>query len=548
MYANKPWLKFYDKSVHASIDYPEKSLYSLFEEAVKNFGDNTAYNYYGQQCTYKQLGGLIGAFASALHGLGVKKGDRVAVMLPNCPQFVIAYFAIVRLGAIVVNTNPLYTEREIRHQANDSGAKAIITFVEAIPRVMAVKPQTGLENVILTSLQGQKPEELPEGSLWMQDIMATATGEIPQVNIDPKDDVAVLQYTGGTTGVSKGAMLTHFNLVSNAMQTLEWCDGVTTERIMTVLPLFHVYGMTCCMNFALITGGTMLLYPRFEPKEILEAIKQHQPSVFPGVPTMYTALLNHPDSEQYDLSVVGFFNSGAASMPLELAEKLKKRLAGTEAVYSEGYGLSEASPVTHTNPIHTLIKTGSIGIPYPDTECKVMDIETGLQEMAVGEPGELVIRGPQIMKGYWNKPEETGNTLRNGWLYTGDIAKMDEDGFFYIVDRKKDMIIAGGYNIYPRDIEEVLYEMPQIQEAVVAGVTDPYRGETVKAFIVLKEGQELTVEEVTEFCKKELAPYKVPKLIEFKKELPKSAVGKLLRRVLVEEEKQRVKEAEPKAE
>ena len=538
MYAKKPWLKFYG-AVRPHIDYPVRPLASLLEDAVQEFPDQNAYIYYGRQCTYRELGRLTHRLAGALHALGIKKGDRVAVMLPNCPQFVAAYYAVARLGAIVVNTNPMYTEREILHQVRDSGVETIVTFVEAAPRVLAVRDQTPLRHVILTSLQDKKPE-LPSGTLSMDDLLASAWPEVPPVEVNAREDVAVLQYTGGTTGISKGAMLTHYNLVSNAVQVNEWCAGVEMERILTVLPLFHVYGMTCCMNLALITGGTMILLPRFDAKEVLEAIKNYRPTFFPGVPTMYTAILNYPGLDQYDLTVVPFFNSGAAPMPLEVMEAIRRRLAGSNSAYSEGYGLSEASPVTHSNPITTTIKPGSIGVPYPDTGCRIVDLETGEGDMPVGEPGELIIQGPQVMKGYWNNPGETAKALRNGWLYTGDIARMDEDGYFYIVDRKKDLIIAGGYNIYPREVEEVLYELAQVKEAAVAGVPDRYRGETVKAYIVFKEGQTLTAEEVIQFCRTRLAAYKVPKLVEFREQLPKSAVGKLLRRQLVEEERQKL--------
>ncbi|MBS3948811.1 MAG: long-chain fatty acid--CoA ligase [Dethiobacter sp.] len=537
MYAEKPWLRFYDPTVRHSLDYPVKPLSQLLAEAAQKAPQQAAYSYGGKESTYAELEQLTNRLASSLHLLGVKKGSRVAVMLPNCPQFVISYYAIVRVGAIVVNVNPLYTERELLFQLRDAGAETIITFVEAIPRVSSVREQSPLRNVIVTSLLSPKTD-VPEGCLCFNGLSNAASAEVPDADIKAREDVAVLQYTGGTTGVSKGAMLTHYNLVSNAIQLHEWCAGLKFEKILTVLPLFHVYGMTCCMNLALITGSTMVLLPRFEPKEVLEVIRTCRPTFFPGVPTMYTALFNHPEAEQYDLTVVEFYNSGAAPMPLELMGTIQRRLAG-KSVYSEGYGLSEASPVTHSNPIHR-IKSGSVGVPYPDTECRVVDMETGEEDLPPGQAGELVISGPQVMKGYWNMPVETNKALRNGWLYTGDIAMMDEEGYFYIVDRKKDMIIASGYNVYPREVEETIYELPQVQEAVVVGVPDKYRGETVKAYIVLKAGQGLTAEEIIRFCQEQLAAYKVPKIVEFREELPKSAVGKLLRRLLVEEDKKRL--------
>lgn len=537
MYAEKPWLRFYDPTVRHSLDYPVKPLSQLLAEAAQKAPQQAAYSYGGKESTYAELEQLTNRFASSLHLLGVKKGSRVAVMLPNCPQFVISYYAIVRVGAIVVNVNPLYTERELLFQLRDAGAETIITFVEAIPRVSSVREQSPLRNVIVTSLLSPKTG-VPERCLCFNGLINAASAKVPDVDIKAREDVAVLQYTGGTTGVSKGAMLTHYNLVSNAIQLHEWCAGLKFEKILTALPLFHVYGMTCCMNLALITGSTMVLLPRFEPKEVLEVIRTCRPTFFPGVPTMYTALFNHPEAEQYDLTVVEFYNSGAAPMPLELMGTIQRRLAG-KSVYSEGYGLSEASPVTHSNPIHR-IKSGSVGVPYPDTECRVVDMETGEEDLPPGQAGELVISGPQVMKGYWNMPVETNKALRNGWLYTGDIAMMDEEGYFYIVDRKKDMIIASGYNVYPREVEETIYELSQVQETVVVGVPDKYRGETVKAYIVLKAGQGLTAEEVIRFCQEQLAAYKVPKIVEFREELPKSAVGKLLRRLLVEEDKKRL--------
>ncbi|MBS4022714.1 MAG: long-chain fatty acid--CoA ligase [Dethiobacter sp.] len=545
MYLQKPWLKFYDSCVRHTLDYPDKPLSSLLTEVARKSPQQTAYIFYDKQSTYSELECQTNRFASALHGLGIKKGDRVAVMLPNCPQFVLSYYAIVKLGAIVVNTNPTYTERELLYQLNDAGVETLITFEDAVARIAAVKDKLSLRHVILTSILGNKPKLPDFACLCMDELIEGATGEAPPVEVNALEDVAVLQYTGGTTGVSKAVMLTHSNLVSNSIQMRERFAvlGIGMERVLTVLPLFHVYGMTCCMNMALISGGAMIMLPRFEAKEVLEMIRIHRPTYFPGVPTMYNALLNHPETQQYDLTVIPFYSSGAAPMPLELIEALNARLAGSKSVYAEGYGLSEASPVTHSNPVHN-IRIGSIGLPYPDTECRIVDIETGKTDMPVGERGELVIKGPQVMKGYWNRPQETENSLRDGWLYTGDIATMDEDGYFYIVGRKKEMIIAGGFNIYPREVEEVLYELPQVQEAVVAGVPDKYRGESVKAYVVLKEGERLTEDEVITYCKGCLTSYKVPRSVEFRSELPKTNVGKLLRRVLIEEEKQRLSAAD----
>ncbi|MGQ9824728.1 MAG: long-chain-fatty-acid--CoA ligase [Desulfotomaculales bacterium] len=530
----RPWIEVYKRGgVSYDLQFEKISLHSLLARTVENFPEKTAMIFFGREISYRQLGLFVERLASALSGLGVRKGDRVALMLPNCPDFVVSYYALLRLGAIVVNTNPMYVEREIEHQVNDSQSKMIITLADLYPRVKNVSGKTPLERVLLTGFAG-KPE-LPEGVLWLPDLYLSERPPALPVEIDPVEDIAVLQYTGGTTGVPKAAALTHFNLYANTTQVNHFFQGEENKKvILSVLPFFHVYGMTCCMNLAVAVGATMILVPRFNPAEIAQIISQYRPTFFPGVPTMFLALLNYPEFKEY--STVMVYSSGAAPLPREVFNGYAQKLAGSESVLAEGYGLSEASPVTHSNPVFGENKPGSIGIPYPATECKIMDTETGTRVMPVGEIGELVIKGPQVMKGYWNRPEETARTLRDGWLYTGDLARMDEDGYFYIVDRKKDLIIAGGYNIYPREVEEVLYTHPKVLEAVVAGVPDPYRGETVKAYIVLKPGETATEDEITEFCRERLAAYKVPRLVEFRAELPKSAVGKLLRRVLVAEE------------
>ncbi|WP_027718204.1 long-chain-fatty-acid--CoA ligase [Desulfovirgula thermocuniculi] len=537
----RPYLKVYENGgVKWDIKIEPRTLHSLLFDAAQKYPDKTAIVFYQHQISYAQLAACVRRAAAALYEMGLRKGDRVAVMLPNCPDFVIAYYAILSIGGIVVNTNPMYVEREIQFQVNDSGSKMMVTLLDLYPRVKNVRENTPLEKVFLTGFAG-KPEALPDDTIWFPDLYAVDRPPAPEIEINPEEDLAVLQYTGGTTGVPKAAMLTHYNLYANTMQTNYFFIGEEKkQRILSVLPFFHVYGMTCCMNLAIAAGTTMILLPRFVPGEVAKVISELKPTYFPGVPTMFVAILNSPEFQNFkDYANVMVYNSGAAPLPLEVFHGLSKKLEGTDSVMSEGYGLSEASPVTHANPIFGGVKPGSIGIPYPATDAAIVDAETGTKFLPPGEVGELVIRGPQVMKGYWNRPEETARALRNGWLYTGDLARMDEDGYFYIVDRKKDMIIASGYNIYPREIEEVLFEHPKIKEAVVAGIPDPYRGETVKAYIVLKEGESATEEEIIEYCRQKLAPYKVPKMVEFRKELPKSAVGKLLRRVLVEEEKKK---------
>ncbi|WP_027365644.1 long-chain-fatty-acid--CoA ligase [Desulfotruncus alcoholivorax] len=537
----RPYLKVYEQGgVDWELKIEPKALHSLLYNSAQKYPEKTALIFYGHKISYAQLTGAVKRAASVFYELGLRKGDRVAVMLPNCPDFVIAYYAILSLGGIVVNTNPMYVEREIQHQVNDSGSKMIITLFDLYFRVKNIRENTSLEKVILTGLTG-KPETMPDDTLWFPGFYAQDRTPAPEVEINPMEDLAVLQYTGGTTGVSKGAMLTHYNLYANSQQTDHFFVGEEKKQLtLTALPLFHVYGMTSCMNLAMAAGTTLILVPRFVPEEIAKIIKEYKPTFFPGVPTMFIALLNCPEFKEYDSVMV--YNSGGAPMPVDVILKYQKLLEGTNTEVGEGYGLSESSPTTHCNPIFGANKPGSIGIPFPATDAAVVNLETG-EYLPVGEVGELVIKGPQVMKGYWNMPEQTAKTLRDGWLYTGDMARMDEDGYFYIVDRKKDMIIASGYNIYPREIEEVLFEHPKVQEAVVAGVPDEYRGETVKAYIVLKQGETATLEEFQAYCKEKLAPFKVPKSYEFRDELPKSAVGKLLRRKLVEEERQKLEKA-----
>jgi long-chain acyl-CoA synthetase len=487
----------------------------------------------------------------------VKKGDRVAIILPNVPQYPAVHYAVMKLGAIAVPTNPLYVERELQYQLTDSGAEVAVALDLLYPRVEAVRSRTRLRTVIYTRLsdympallrwlyplkakrEGKWPKMPPQaGTYQFIDIMQRATkGEFPAAppaKIKP-DDVAIFLYTGGTTGVSKGAVLTHRNLVANMAQLRAWNYGLREgqEVIMGALPFFHSYGMTTCMHMGVYIRSTVVVVPRFDLKMILPAIAKHKVSCFPGVPTMYVAINNNPDTPKYNLRNIRMCNSGGAPLPLEVARQFEQ-ITGGRLV--EGYGLSETSPVTHSNPIFGQRREGSIGLPLPNTEAMIVHPDTQ-QPLPAGEIGELAVRGPQVMLGYWQMEAETQAVLRDGWLYTGDMAKMDADGYFYIVDRKKDMIIAGGFNIYPREIEEVLYAHPKVKEAAAIGVQDAYRGETVKAFIVLREGETAAEEEFIEFCKQEMAPYKVPKLIEFRRELPKSLIGKVLRRVLMEEEK-----------
>jgi long-chain acyl-CoA synthetase len=561
---DKVWVKHYDKGVPATIDYPPITLHRLLEDTAKRFPNGTAIIFPGAlgdafKLNYRQLDDDANRMANALAGMGIQKGDRVALLMPNCTQFVISYYAALKLGAIVVAFNPLYSPREIEHQLNDCEAKVIIVLSLFYKNVAEVRSRTKVEHVIVAYIKEYLPpvsrllftllKEKKEGhkpkigkvdkTHLFQDLLKANEPKPRAVDVKP-EDIALFQYTGGTTGVSKGVVATHRNVLSNTMQIKAWATeiGIVSGKdvIMGVMPLFHAYGMVTVMHFCVMEGLTMILLPRFVTQQVLKAINKYRPVFFPGVPTMYVAINNFPAVKKYDLKSVKACVSGAAPLPVEVQQKFEEL---THGKLVEGYGLSEAPVVVACNPIMGKRKVGSIGVPFPDVDVKIVDLEKGEKEMGVGEIGELIVKGPQVMKGYWNRPEETSMVLRNGWLYTGDIAKFDDEGFFFIVDRKKEMIIAGGYNIYPREVEEVLYEHEKIKEAACYGVPDEYRGETVKIAVVLKEGQTCTAEELTEYCKTKLAKYKVPKKIEFRKELPKSPIGKVLRRVLVEEEKKK---------
>ncbi|MCD5323790.1 MULTISPECIES: long-chain-fatty-acid--CoA ligase [Pontibacillus] len=554
----RPWLKHYPEEIPTSIEYDEKPIHQFLKESALQYPKKKALHFMGKEISYDSLYSEVQQFASYLQYLGLRKGDRVSIMLPNCPQSVIAYYGILQAGGVVVQTNPLYVERELEYQMKDSGAKMIVCLDVLYPRVTNIKGKTDLEHVIVTGIKDYlpfpknvvypyiqkkqyglivRPEHGGDTHVW-EDLMLDASGIVHEVDIDPKEDVAILQYTGGTTGFPKGVMLTHYNLVSNTQMSDAWLYKAKKgeEIILGILPFFHVYGMTSVMNLSIMLGNKMILLPKFEVEDVLKTIQKQRPTLFPGAPTIYIALLNHPSLQKYDLSSIEACISGSAPLPAEVQEQFE-RVTGGKLV--EGYGLSESSPVTHSNFVWEKRVSGSVGVPWPDTDAKIFKPET-TEEAEPGEIGEIAVFGPQIMKGYWNKPEETAQVLREGWLLTGDLGYMDEEGYFYIVDRKKDMIIAGGYNIYPREIEEVLYEHEAIQEVVVAGVPDPYRGETVKAYVVLKENKTLTEEELDAYSRKHIAAYKVPRIYEFRTELPKTAVGKILRRSLVDEEREKL--------
>ncbi|MBP2077396.1 long-chain-fatty-acid--CoA ligase [Oceanobacillus polygoni] len=552
---NRKWHEHYPSEIPTSMEYEKKALHVYLEESAKAYKEKKALYFMRKELSYNELFVKSKQMANYLQSLGVRKGDKVAIMLPNCPQAVISYYGILMAGGIVVQTNPLYTERELEYQLNDSGTSVIICLDILLPRVTKVKGNTELKHTIVTGIKDYLPfpknliypfiqkreynmvvkvEQSADTHVW-QLIMEKAPSDYLEPEIDPVEDLALLQYTGGTTGHPKGVMLTHYNLTSNVEMCESWLYKTEngSEIVMGVLPFFHVYGMTTVMNLSIKQGSKMILMPKFNALDVLKAIDKQKPTLFPGAPTIYVALLNHPELNKYDLSSIKACISGSAPLPIEIQEQFEK-VTGGKLV--EGYGLTESSPVTHANFVWENRVNGSIGVPWPDTDCKIFKMDAIEEEAEVGEVGEIAVKGPQIMKGYWNNQEETDNVLKDGWLFTGDLGYMNEEGYFYIVDRKKDMIIAGGYNIYPREVEEVLYEHEGIQEAVVAGIPDAYRGETVKAYIVLKEGYSLTEEALNEYCRKHLAAYKVPRIYEFRKELPKTAVGKILRRKLIDEE------------
>jgi len=542
-YANRPWNRHFDYWVRPNLNYPRRPLTDILRVAAADVPDAPATAFLGATLTYAQIKQSVDKLATALSRMGIVQGDRVGIMLPNCPQYMIAAFAILRVGAIIVNVNPLYTPREIAVVAVDSGMRALVVLDLLAPAALAVRGDTAIETIIITSAAEYSIAEVEcpsvEGTERLADLLASVdVPELPRVSIDPENDVAVLQYTGGTTGVPKGAMLTHYNIFSNVIQTTTLHIASLKrgeERHLLVIPYFHIYGFTVGLMSVTWLGGLQILIPKYDVEMLLGAIQTYRPTYFPAVPTIYISLLNHPRARECGIDKIRAFNSGSAPLPLEVLEQFENLTGG---MLSEGYGLSEASPVTHTSPSLSIRKPGSVGIPIPDTDMKIVDLETGETEVPAGEEGELCIAGPQIMKGYWNRPDETAIALRTDaegrtWLYTGDVAIMDADGFTYIVQRKKDMVIVSGFNVYPNEVETVLFAHAAILEACVIGVPDSYRGEVVKAFVVLKGA--VTEDELREHCAKNLAEFKRPVHIEIRDSLPKTAVGKVLRRVLREE-------------
>src|SRR3989441_1571839 len=562
LYSSHPWVRHYEEGVPAEIDIPEQPLTWLLDQTVSSHPNHTAFIYYGTRLTYAQFSSLANRFAAGLQRLGVQKGDRVAIALPNIPQFPIAFYGALRAGAVVVPTNPLYTEREMQHQLADSGARVMIMLDTFYPVVRAVRAKTALEHVIVTSPADFLPPVLRtlyplsqrnarnlEPRLTKQEIQQDASLHSMNIILRPRtkgavevfnlpvrsspDDLAVLQYTGGTTGLSKGAMLTHRNLLANAFQTHHWAPKAheADEVTLCVAPFFHSYGLTVGMNLSILAAATMVFLPLFKARDVVKTISRYHPTLMPGIPTMYLAIMREAGKRSEQLSSIKYCISGAAPLPAKVRMDFE---AITHSKLVEGYGLSEAGPVTHCNPLNGDIRDGSIGLPLPNVDAAILDQKTGVP-VPVGQEGEIAVKGPNIMQGYWKREGETAGIFVNGWMRTGDIGKMDEDGYFYVLDRAKDMIVASGFNVYPREVEEVLFLHPSVQEAAVIGVPDEYRGETVAAFVVLKPGieaSEATRQDILTYCKQNLTPYKVPKILEFRESLPKSLIGKVLRREL----------------
>ena len=551
-YGSKPWLKSYTQDCPEHIEYKEICLHEMLENSVKEFPNKTALIFQGYTVTYTELMDMVNRFAACLYEFGVRKGDAVAILLPNMIPCVAAYYAILKIGGVAVMNNPLYSDRELEHQFNDSGAKVLVSLDLLTNRMIDLREKTKIRQIVYTSIGDYLP--FPKSLLFP--LVAKKKGLAADVkqaedvykwkecikNSEPApppvessfDDVAVYQYTGGTTGLSKGAMLTHRNLGCMVQMYAHWFKAERGQEItLAAPPIFHVLGMSAAMNLPIYMGWTDVLVPKPQPEELLEAIRKYRPTMSPCVPTMYIGMLEHPDLKKTDMTCFKLITSGGSSLPVEVLNRFNE-LTGVDI--NEGFGMTETSPQTHLNPYGGLIKPGSIGLPYPDTEIRVVDLETGENDVPVGEPGEMLFRGPQVTKGYLNKPDETAKSITDGWLHSGDIAYMDEDGYFFVVDRKKDLIISSGYNIYPREIEEVFYQNSKVAKCAAIGIPDSKRGENIKVFVSLNMGESATGEEFIEYCKDKLAKYKWPAEVEILDDLPTSNVGKILKKDLRAEE------------
>ncbi|HEY6238625.1 MAG TPA: long-chain fatty acid--CoA ligase [Thermoplasmata archaeon] len=547
----RPWFAHYEKGVPHSVEIPERRLPELVADSVARWPDRVAFHHYGARWTYREFWSQSGRFASALHRAGFVPGDRLALYLPNCPMYPIAFFAALRLGLVVVQVSPLYLGQDLARLLGDAQPKGLVTLEILYPNVAKVEADVPIDRIFVARLREFYPRlkrpfvnlvlrrrghptgfpRNPRVTAWREALREG--GEFPEFHGDPAREVAVLQYTGGTTGRPKAAMLSHRNLVANALQCRAWFQSEPgTGIVLAAIPFFHVYGMTVALNHALLEGASVVLETRPDPSEILELIERYHPTEFPAVPALYQAINHHPRVGRYDIRSIRVCLSGSAPLPVEVAREFEA-LTGGRLI--EGYGLTEASPVTHANPIEGERRAGSIGLPFPDTDQRVVDVETGGRTLGTGEAGELCVRGPQVMLGYYRQPEETAQVLRDGWLFTGDVATIDADGYAYIVDRKKDIVVVGGFKVYPREVEEVLFQHPAVAEAAAIGVPDPVLGEVIKAFVVLRPGARATAEELIRFVRERIAHYKAPRSVDFRTNLPRSGIQKVLRRELRDE-------------
>ncbi len=550
----RPWLASYDPLVPPNPAIEAVPVFEYLDRAARDYPEREALRFQNLRMSYAMLLERAETAAAALRRLGVGPGDRVAVMLPNLPQTMVAYWAVLKAGAVAVMVNPLYMESELTHQLGDAGCATMIVLDHLWPKVAALRERLPVRRYIVTSVAdglrfplgllfglkmwraGQRVAVPFDGKTVLRwGALFTGKARLSHPPADPEKDLALLQYTGGTTGIAKGVMITHANLAANVQQcaTQLHAFGRGTETFLAILPFFHVYGLTVCLNLPAALAATVYPIPRYVPADLLRAIHTLRPTIFPGAPAIYGSLMQQKDLAQYDISSLRYLVSGSAPLPQEVQRRFHE-LTGAEII--EGYGLTEASPVTHFNPLNGVRKSGSIGLPLPATDARIVDLKTGDTVLGPGQEGELCISGPQVMRGYWKRPEDTAATLREGWLYTGDVAVMDEEGYFSIVDRKKDLAIIGGYNVYPREIEEVLYQHPKVKEAAAVGLPHPSRGEIIKAYVVPKEGETVQRSEIVAWCRRKLANYKVPREVEIRADLPKTLVGKVLRRALRDEE------------
>lgn len=556
--ASHPWLSAYPSNVDWNAEISVKPLYALMDEAAERFAERVCIDFLDKRYTYREIGDLVNRAAKGLSRLGVRRGVKVGLFLPNCPYSVIFYFGILKAGGTVVNFNPLYAERELLHQATDSETEFMVTLDLKVlcDKVLPLISKAGLKKLIVCPMAVILPfpknllfpiakrKEIArledDGRIIFFEEAIANDGKFAPPAIDPLTDIALLQYTGGTTGVPKGAMLNHANVVANASQLQLWAPGhdVTQEKIVGVLPLFHVFAMTAVMNYALLLGAEMILLPRFDLQQLLTVIQKKKPTVLAAVPTIYTAINNAKETRGTHLRSLKFCISGGAPLPVEVKHRFEEL---TGCVLVEGYGLSETSPVATCNPLAGKNKPGSIGLPLPGTVIEIVAIDGSERVLPPGERGEVCIRGPQVMHGYWKKPEESAKALKGGRFHSGDIGYMDEEGYIFIVDRLKEMILCGGYNVYPRNVEEAIYMHPAVAECAVIGIYDPYRGQSAKAFVVLREGQSLTQETLVAFLKDKLSPIEIPKQVEFRSTLPKTAIGKILKKSLIAEEEAKAK-------